>query len=407
MKTVKLSLVIMAAALLTIGLSGMAYAFHSGGVARCEGCHSMHKSPETAKKYLLAYQDASSTCLDCHAEGDQGGHSAMTYPDPGAGIAPKNYAPGGDFLYLLKDYTITGRSGTSTEYGKTHGHNVVAADKNLGVTDRWSQGPGGTFNSADLGCNSCHDPHGKYRRDSTGVFSTTGKPIVGSGSATGNVTATDQAVGSYRLLAGNGYKQGTITVGYPGVPVAVSPSTYNQEESTNQVRVAYGVGTVAGTTTWGHWCGACHGNYHSEGNNTHPVDQGLGATVAGIYDSYVKTGDVTGTHATSYLSLVPFVQNSNDYDALKANASNTQPTSAGPGSSDQVSCISCHRTHASPFPSMLRWGMDNEFMVSNGKYQIESRGRLPAEAVAAYYGRPVGNFATYQRVLCNKCHAQD
>jgi hypothetical protein len=36
-----------------------------------------------------------------------------------------------------------------------------------------------------------------------------------------------------------------------------------------------------------------------------------------------------------------------------------------------------------------------------------ARGRLGAETQAAYYDRPVAKFASYQRVLCNKCHAKD
>ena len=72
MKGLKLSLVIMAAALLTIGLSGMAYAFHSGGVAECDGCHSMH-SPIAGGSYLLVGTDQSSACFTCHQHaGDTG-----------------------------------------------------------------------------------------------------------------------------------------------------------------------------------------------------------------------------------------------------------------------------------------------------------------------------------------------
>jgi hypothetical protein len=36
-----------------------------------------------------------------------------------------------------------------------------------------------------------------------------------------------------------------------------------------------------------------------------------------------------------------------------------------------------------------------------------ARGRVAAETQAAYYDRPVTAFASYQRVLCNKCHAKD
>jgi hypothetical protein len=70
--------------------------------------------------------------------------------------------------------------------------------------------------------------------------------------------------------------------------------------------------------------------------------------------------------------------------------------------------MSCHRAHATGFPEMLRWNMENEFVVKNGVYQVSERGRTTAgEQAAGYYDRPVTQFASYQRVLCNKCHAQD
>ena len=58
-----------------------AYAFHSGGVAECEGCHSMHNSFEGAPNvtgrtfadgtgpYLLKANDQSGACLNCHGAG--------------------------------------------------------------------------------------------------------------------------------------------------------------------------------------------------------------------------------------------------------------------------------------------------------------------------------------------------
>jgi hypothetical protein len=54
--------------------------------------------------------------------------------------------------------------------------------------------------------------------------------------------------------------------------------------------------------------------------------------------------------------------------------------------------------------------MGNEFMVLNGSYTgsvAVAQGRTNAEMTAAYYDRPATQFASYQRVLCNKCHAQD
>jgi len=430
MKGLKLSLVIMAAALLTIGLSGMAYAFHSGGVAECEGCHSMH-SPKAGGNNLLVGIDQSSTCLTCHQNAADTGpssyHVSTVDSKLTAGLSPLQRTPGGDFGWLKKTYTYSYTSGgvttTETEDGQTHGHNIVAGDFGYVADSRNATAPGGTFPSVQLACTSCHDPHGQYRRLQSGVIAKTGAPIKASGSYNGasNEPTATEAVGVYRLLAGAGYTKDGIT--FNGVPAAKAPSTYNQTEATNQVRVAYGVATSGGHSTWGNWCATCHLSMHSSGNYVHPVDESLGSGIATIYGQYVKSGDMTGSAATSFLSLVPFATNSGDYSALALLAGNTATASkAGPTSTDKVMCMSCHRAHASGFLEGLRFDQGYEFMVKGGQYigsdnpevgttgrgPLQSRGRTIAEWQAAYYDRAATpTFATYQRVLCNKCHAKD
>jgi len=429
MKQFKLSLVIMAAALLTIGLSGMAYAFHSGGVADCGGCHSMH-APRIGGTSLLIGADYSSTCLSCHAHTDTvpTGFHVMTYPVPAAGAPPAEMTPGGDFAWLLKPYTYTVRGTTTTELGQTHGHNVIAADFGVTVDSDFATSPSGTFPSSQLACNSCHDPHGKYRRmggDTTYTVVTTGAPIIDSGSYNNSLVPTPtQAVGSYRLLAGIGYSQnnGTLAIIYPGTPIASAPATYNQSELANQVRVAYGYApTSNGVTAWGLWCATCHPGMHSAGNYVHPTDQVLGSTIAGIYQTYISSGNLTGSAANSYLSLVPFMESISDYAALKTHANNINGYLNGPGTNDQVSCPSCHRAHATGWPTMLRWNMQGEFITyvdgsgnpvwpgidTTPSAPQFALGRTSAETQAAYYGRPATLFGAYQRVLCNKCHAMD
>jgi hypothetical protein len=279
--------------------------------------------------------------------------------------------------------------------------------------------PGGTFTSSQLGCQSCHDPHSANRRLSDGTYakgSTLGQataPIIGSGSYNNSVTpATGQAVGVYRLLRGLG--DNTQGVTFTGVAIAIAPSTYNQTEATNQVRVAYGVGNI--TNTWGNWCATCHPNMHSSGHYVHPVDESLTQTIANNYNAYVKTGDLTGTAANSFTSLVPFIENTGDIPTLQSHAKNNNSYLNGPGSSDKVACLSCHRAHASGWDNMLRWNMEGEFIVYNSLYPGTdttpsnlnfAQGRTGAETQAAYYDRPVTQFASYQRVLCNKCHAKD
>lgn len=415
MKAVRLSLVIMATALLTIGLSGMAYAFHSGGVAECEGCHSMH-TPKTGGSNLLVGTDASSTCLTCHENAADTApssyHVSTVASSLGAGKTPIQRSPGGDFGWLKKGYTF----GTTTELGETHGHNIVAVDKEYVADSRNTVAPGGTFLSSQLGCASCHDPHGQGRRLSDGSYATTGAPIIGSGSYDTSLTpGAGEAVGIYRLLGSPAYK--AMASVFTTYPIAVAPSTYNRSEATTQTRVAYG---ATGQNTWGNWCASCHAGMHSSGNYVHPVDESLGSDVADNYNKYVKSGDLTGTSATAFLSLVPFAENSGDFPTLQSHAKNNDSVLNGPSSSDKVMCLSCHRAHASGFVEMLRFDQGYEFTTKGGQYigsdnplvtgsraPAQHRGRTNAEWQAAYYDRPPSKFATYQRVLCNKCHAKD
>lgn len=423
MKSLKLSLVIMATALLTIGLGGVVYAFHSGGVAECEGCHSMH-TPKTGGTHLLVGTDASSTCLTCHEHaGDTGPssyHISTAQADLGAGKTPLQRSPGGDFGWLRKDYTYTYTSNnvpvTETEFGETHGHNVIALDNGYAADTKNTVAPGGTFLASQLGCASCHDPHGQGRRLSDGTYATTGAPIIGSGSYDTSATpAAGEAVGIYRLLGTPAYN--AMAGVFTNYPIAIAPSTYNRTEGTTQTRVAYG---ATGINTWGNWCASCHPGMHSSGNYVHPVDQSLGSNIADNYNKYVKSGDLTGTPASSFLSLVPFAENTGDFSVLQSHAKNNDSVLNGPGTSDKVTCLSCHRAHASGFVHMLRFDTGYEFTVKAGQYigsdnpavtgsraPLQHRGRTNAEWQAAYYDRPASKFATYQRVLCNKCHAKD
>ena len=61
MKLTKLSLILIAAAAVVFGLSGISVAFHEGGVANCTGCHQVHNAATTT---LLVAADASSVCLN-------------------------------------------------------------------------------------------------------------------------------------------------------------------------------------------------------------------------------------------------------------------------------------------------------------------------------------------------------
>lgn len=431
----------MAAAVLSLGLCSTVFAYHDGGVAYCEGCHTMHNSLQGAKmtvkagtvgtglnSYLLKGTDQSSTCLNCHNQPDTVPSSYHISTDDtklGAGIPPVELTPGGDFAWLKKTFTWVSRGSTVTDPGERHGHNIVAVDYNYVPDSTQTKAPGGTYPASSLSCISCHDPHGKYRRDNNGLIATTGKPIKASGSYnTSGDPDANFSVGVYRLLGGIGYSpdslNGLVTfVNDP--PAAVAPSTYNRTEATTQTRVAYGKGMSA-------WCANCHPGMHNSGNTDstfiHPAGDNakLGA-IANNYNAYVKTGDLTGTSATAYLSLTPFEEGVADqtitsYTQLKGHSMNDDSQLGGPDSNSNVACISCHRAHASGWDSMTRFNVGYEFMTladSTGTAIYPdpttdvgaAMGRTQAETQKAYYDRPATKFAAYQRDLCNKCHAKD
>lgn len=428
----------MAAAVLAIGLGGTANAFHAGGVAECSGCHQMHNAPST--DFLLIKQDPSSTCLSCHMHpGDTAPssyHVATADADMPAGVPPIQRGPGGDFGWVKKTYSWTAHGTPTTESGDSHAHNIISLDYGFAVDGTNATAPGGTYLSANLSCVSCHDMHGEYRRASDGNIYTPkdGKgPIVASGS-TGTIPVAGTTVGVYRLLWGLNPTTAGIP-SYPGVPAAVSPGTYNRSEVTYQTRVAYGIKTTGGHAAWGAWCGTCHaGMLGGLSSHNHPVDQALGSTIGtgtGNYTMYVATGDMTGVfggfqaNQGPFTSLVPFMLAQTDYATLTTYSSKSAVGGlplAGPASGDQVSCLSCHRAHASGWKNMLRWNPDNTFLTEldsagnvtwpgtdvPGDNSGASMGRKKAEIAASYYDRDARVFETgYQRSLCNKCHAKD
>jgi cytochrome c553 len=405
------------AAFLAAVIGTTSFAFHSGGVAECEGCHSMH-SPAPGGVFLLVGTDPSSACLTCHEVTGDPGPNAHHISTPEAemppGWPPKQRTPGGDFGWLKKEYMFWVDDVMITENGDRHGHNIVAVDFGYFADGANLAAPGGAFPSTQLACTSCHDPHGKYRRLSSGAIQKSGAPTKASGSyedTVKNEPDAGGAVGVYRLLAGGGYTKGNAT--FNGVPAAKAPGAYNRTEAAAQTRVAYGNATTGGHVSWGTWCGTCHGAIHFGGNFNHPVDGDLGSVIKTNYDQYVKTGDMTGTNASAFTSLVPFVENTRDYGILASHARSDDTHLAGPAITDRVSCLSCHRAHASGWEYALRWNNGSEFLTDNGRWpgtdvgsppQI-ARGRTSVETEAAYYDRPAALFAQNQRPLCEKCHA--
>jgi len=338
--------------LLTLGLvfvvSGSSFAFHDGGVADCAGCHTMHNSengqlvdPDSpnGNPWLLKDATPSDVCLSCHATRLGEVFSA----DP---LAPGTEYGGGDFVFLTEDNINDGHAGaTNPILGEKAGHNIVAPGYSVAADQTLSVAPGGNFPASALGCSSCHDPHGNT---------------------------------NFRLLYGAATVQDGLYTFTNAAPTAAGLGIHGGGES-NSNHTAYQGGMGA-------WCGNCHGDFHANpgGKLIHPSGQALGGTISVAYGLYNGTEDITGgTPATSYLADVPF-----------EDAGMTVDGTAGPTASSQVSCITCHRAHATSAPNAGRWDFNVTLLDEDG---LES----------GSYAIPDPYNSINQRSLCNKCHVKD
>ncbi len=336
------------ALLITIGLCFVAtpaLAFHDGGVAHCNSCHTMHNSQDgglvdplspNGNAFLLTKSDPSSVCIACHD------HLDRTFPIGGDPLAPPSPRAGGNFIFLIEDNLNDGHGGATNPIpGDAAGHNIISAENGLAADATLLTAPGGTFNSSIMACSSCHNPHGSTE---------------------------------FRFLYGVGSGPDGYAPFANPAPTAIGTSIFAPEGATH---TAYQSGMSA-------WCGNCHGDFHN--NNTkliHPSGMTLGGSVAQTYNLYNGSDDlVGGTQATAYLNEVPF-----------EDAANTTSSTTGPSASSQISCVTCHRAHASSAPDAGRWDFSVSFLVEDGH-----------ESGSYTIPNP---YSVYQRSLCNKCHKKD
>ena len=361
-------------ALLTsfILLGGTAFAFHGGGVAHCDGCHSMHNTSDNARSGsatspdLMKGSDASSTCLNCH-------NGVARYHVNSANGA--NVNQGGDFFWIsdsaVHDQNVRGNIVTYDPDNK--GHNVIALDFGLTQDATLTAAPGGVYPANTLGCTSCHDPHGQVNGGTAN-----GTAAISVSGSYGAADPTDGSIhGNYRLLDDS----------IAAAPVATANS-YDGKF------VDYGTGMSG-------WCAGCHLDFDTA-TNMHPTN----VPVPVSYNKYVASGDFTGDVATAYDALVPFERGIDDGSLL-----DDQSTAGVSTGNEVVMCLSCHRAHASAFDNALRWDNTTEFL-DHSAILNEATTTLMADGAIPYYKGGVAvdiatEYGPWQRQLCNKCHQQD
>jgi hypothetical protein len=396
MKKIRYAVVATGALLMLLAFIHPATAFHEGGVAHCDGCHTMHNSVDgdtvTANpgSSLLRGSDASSVCLSCH----EGSGSFRVLSDDGS-----NQTPGGDFFW--QKVTISWQEqfvGTVVRQGYQNGHSIVAADfPELQPEQDLTTSPGGNFPSSILGCQSCHDPHG-VKVNKTG-------PITGSGSF-GGTAPPGQELGNYRILGDVGYSPTNSSVTFTRAPMIAVAPPYSNPNETDTNHTDYGSGSSE-------WCANCHAGLQVAGTgvNKHPNGNTvkLGEYV-GNYNNYRATGEFgpgSGISFTNaYFALVPIERGTSNTQ----NLDRTSTQGAVDGQSN-VSCLSCHRAHNSAFKYAGRWDFTQELLVNSHPQAGDTitGGTITGDPqTVAYYGRTITTaFNEFQRSLCNKCHHKD
>lgn len=324
--------------------------FHSGGVGSCGGCHLAHPDgslapPEGSTVPLLRIRNPTDLCLRCHAReaGNSWGNQLLV-PGPLFG--------GGPFVFLTEDNLNDGADGTTNFIpGHAAGHSVVSEAYGLQPDPAHPVAPGGSYPSNKLHCVSCHDPHGTS--------------------------------GTFRLLYGlnspesdsDGYRFKFST----DPPAAMGVALDGDAESRSN-HSAYREGISA-------WCGNCHGRYHQSGGGSgsfsHPSDRTLNTPMTERYNAYRGTGFLDGDGTEAYVPEVP-VEHPDMTTSFR-----------GPIlRSSRITCLTCHRAHASSAPAALRWDPNIATWADEGR-------RSGSYPIPNPFSMTSGDA---QLGLCDKCH---
>jgi len=297
----------------------------------CSNCHTMHYSQhgdvlsgwgtEGPYQNLLV-----NDCVGCHTGVNDGTNTTpyvFSETEPSYGT---NTLAGGNFYWVAHGYDECGHNVTDIP--------GVGQDSNFTETPGLVSGKTcscchGSGNMVLTKCVFCHDP--KHHGDDSG-------PVVGD----------DEEV-KYRFLSFTAFHPYTFQEGsynfYGVAGIEDDDWEYTVSSSDhNEYCGAASSGDYSGAShSISRYCAACHWGFY--GDNTghwkrHPSDYAL--PDRGEYADYA-----------TYNPLAPIARPEGTLIAMTGSSSTITP------GQDQVSCLSCHRAHGSPYPKLMRWDYKN------------------------------------------------
>lgn len=311
----------------------------------CSGCHTMHNSQDGASMNFDASEEPNEallrgTCFGCHAQmKNQALISVGVDNIPQVMHTEATDLAGGNFAF------ITGAKGLGAS--DTKGHNIAAL---TGEDDFLTDPPGefhtDTVSTAELTCAGTNGCHG-YRM---------GGPAVGINGAhhanvDGKLAAPRFVSDSYRFLYGvrgledNDWQYTKSDSDHNEYFGVTSPAAYNCT-TCHDMHGPVGLKSQDGTIS--QFCASCHGRFHTleTMNNTRG---GIGASASSPFIRHPT--DIILPNEGEYSGY-------ENYDVNVPVARQVVPDMASSTvnrGSDVVICLSCHASHASNYPDMLRW----------------------------------------------------
>jgi len=299
----------------TLMLGGVALAgdYHQGSGLHCTDCHIMHASKDgttynsgTGYDNLLKAASATALCMQCHDGADATapdivatGTAAAPNDTLGTAYASKYKNSGG---YFQSDYG-------SAQSGE--GHDLYATSALTAIQGTWTSGTDGMV------CADCHDPHGtaNYRN----LLLQPGTGGVDISVRSGTEVYLREAITIPPTAAATAIHYDTSAVGFDDVNHVVD------------------------------WCLDCHTNITTGSGDTPPKKHPQDVAVSGAEGSHWTggTGSGFGTDVGDESSGIPrirFAQDGASYAATTTVAD-----------TNQVFCLSCHKTHGSRYDSTALW----------------------------------------------------